>query len=78
MFVPSDNVGFLIICVVSLCEPVEKCSNNIGVNMAYKEFIDVPAYGDLLAIDDFVGNAGIVGIDFEAEGRKISNQLTIK
>jgi hypothetical protein len=45
--------------------------------MAYEEVIDMPAYGDLLAIDDFVGNTGIVGIDFKAEGRKISNQFTI-
>ena len=78
MFAPSDNVEFLIICVVSLCEPVEKCSNNIGVVMAYKEVIDVPAYHDLLAIDDFVGDTGIVGIDFETKGRNISNQFTIK
>jgi hypothetical protein len=37
----------------------------------------MPAYRYLLAIDDFVGNAGIVGIDFEAKRSKICNQLTI-
>ena len=78
MFVPSNNVEFLVICVVLLCKPVEKCGNNIGVDMADKEAINVPAYGDLLAIDDFVGDTGIVGIDFESEGSKISNQFTIK
>ena len=62
MFVPPDNVEFLIICVVSLCKPVEKSCNNIRVVMANKEVLDVPADCHLLAIDEFVGNAGIVGL----------------
>ena len=78
MFVPSNNVEFLVICVVLLCKPVEKCGNNIGVDMAYEEVINVPVYGDLLAIDDFIGDTRIVGIDLESKGSKISNQFTIK
>jgi hypothetical protein len=58
MFVSYENVELLVICVVTLCKPVEKCGNNTGINMADKEVINVPAYGDLFAIDDFLATQG--------------------
>ncbi len=44
--------------------------------MANKEVINVPADSYLLAIDDFVGDAGIVGIDFKTKRSKICDQLS--
>jgi hypothetical protein len=58
MLMSSDNVELFIISVVSMCEPVKKFGHNIWVVMTNKEVINMPAYCYLLAINDFVGNAG--------------------
>ena len=78
MFMTSDDIEFFVVRVVVLREPSQETRNNNGVFMTDKEIIDMPANSHLLVIDEFVGNARIIGVYFKTKGKKISHEFAIK
>jgi len=78
MFGTLDDIQFLAVRVVSLCEPSQEVGNNSGVFVTKEEVDHIPANSQLLVIDDFVGNTWIIRIDFKTQRNEVSNKFSIK
>ena len=63
---------------VLVLQVVDLCGDGGRVAVRQLEVINMPANGHLCAVDDLVGNTGVIGIHLEASTNQVSEELAVE
>ncbi len=74
----AGGLELFVRSIITLGEAIQKARHHVFVSMSKEKVVDMPANRQLVTVNHFISNAGIIRIDGETDGEEIGNKFVVE